>query len=422
MKTLQKMLVVSLLVALASQVNLELLKSDFVVSAGVILFVIFLYHYEEFNPILFGLLSGSMVFVLRVWVHEALFRNINVDVIYSYMPEIIFYIIYSVFFMLFMESKKKNDTIFMFGVFIVCDFASNLIEVFVRYTALGDTELISVVPTLIIVSLIRSAVVWVVLTALNYYSLMLTKKEHEERYKKLLLLTSQLKTEMFWVENSIENIDKLIAQSKKLSEEISSNKNSDRWSDMCLSISQEADIIKRDNALIVRGIKEITEHELHDEGMLYSDIVRILSEAMLDETRMLDKNVVFEFVNNKDFYTYKHYYLMCVLRNVIMNSIDAVRKAQKNAKIKVVHQQKEQQHIFQISDNGSGIHEEYLKNIFSPGFSTKVNNETGEVNRGLGLSVVKYIVEENLKGGIEVSSKEGTGTTTTVIIPTRSLK
>ena len=61
MKIIKKMFSISILVALASQVNLGLLESEFVVSAGVILFVIFLYHYDGINPILFGFLSGGMI-------------------------------------------------------------------------------------------------------------------------------------------------------------------------------------------------------------------------------------------------------------------------------------------------------------------------------------------------------------------------
>lgn len=39
-----------------------------------------------------------------------------------------------------------------------------------------------------------------------------------------------------------------------------------------------------------------------------------------------------------------------------------------------------------------------MEQIFEPGFSTKINYETGEVNRGLGLSLVKDFIELRLGG------------------------
>ncbi len=64
-----------------------------------------------------------------------------------------------------------------------------------------------------------------------------------------------------------------------------------------------------------------------------------------------------------------------------------------------------------IKDNGVGISEENLKNIFEPFFSTK-----GQFGTGLGLSITHEIVEK-LGGEIRVSSKLGEGTQFTVMLP-----
>ena len=50
------------------------------------------------------------------------------------------------------------------------------------------------------------------------------------------------------------------------------------------------------------------------------------------------------------------------------------------------------------------------------GFSTKINYETGEVNRGLGLSLVKDFIEFRLGGTIRVTSVPGK-TVFTLTIP-----
>jgi len=64
----------------------------------------------------------------------------------------------------------------------------------------------------------------------------------------------------------------------------------------------------------------------------------------------------------------------------------------------------------EVFDNGSGIEEKYLVKIFDPFFSTKF---TG---RGLGLAVVMGVADGH-KGGIEVLSHPGKGTTIRVLFP-----
>jgi signal transduction histidine kinase len=63
-----------------------------------------------------------------------------------------------------------------------------------------------------------------------------------------------------------------------------------------------------------------------------------------------------------------------------------------------------------IADNGCGISEENLGRIFDPNFSTF------EEGLGLGLTIVKYIVEAH-QGEIHVESKVGLGTTFSVCLP-----
>jgi two-component system NtrC family sensor kinase len=69
-----------------------------------------------------------------------------------------------------------------------------------------------------------------------------------------------------------------------------------------------------------------------------------------------------------------------------------------------------------IQDNGCGMSEETLKHMFEPFFTTKKGSGTG-----LGLPITYGIVKK-LGGDIEVESKEGVGTTMTVILPKRAVE
>ncbi len=60
--------------------------------------------------------------------------------------------------------------------------------------------------------------------------------------------------------------------------------------------------------------------------------------------------------------------------------------------------------------------------MFNPGFSTKYDETSGDANRGLGLTMVKDIVEEYFKGVLKVESSIGNGATFILEIPTEVLK
>jgi len=64
----------------------------------------------------------------------------------------------------------------------------------------------------------------------------------------------------------------------------------------------------------------------------------------------------------------------------------------------------------EITDSGCGIAAEDISKVFEPYFSTK---ETGT---GLGLAIVKKAVDDH-GGTISVASKQGSGTTFTIILP-----
>lgn len=68
-----------------------------------------------------------------------------------------------------------------------------------------------------------------------------------------------------------------------------------------------------------------------------------------------------------------------------------------------------------IQDNGIGIKPENINNVFSAFFTTKLEEEK---NSGIGLYIIKKIIEETHKGKIEFRSKYGYGSTFLITLPT----
>lgn len=105
-----------------------------------------------------------------------------------------------------------------------------------------------------------------------------------------------------------------------------------------------------------------------------------------------------------------------IIMNLISNAIDASANIKNASKIKVVIKNdfKNKKLIVSVSDQGEGISKENITKIFRPFFSTKKQNDK---NVGLGLSVVKEIVEQDFKGKIEVFSEKNKGSTFVVKLP-----
>lgn len=72
--------------------------------------------------------------------------------------------------------------------------------------------------------------------------------------------------------------------------------------------------------------------------------------------------------------------------------------------------------VIKVSDNGMGMKEDTKKKIFAPFFTTKSSAISGS---GIGMYVVRRMVEENHKGRIRFESEYGAGTTFTIELPKR---
>ena len=73
--------------------------------------------------------------------------------------------------------------------------------------------------------------------------------------------------------------------------------------------------------------------------------------------------------------------------------------------------------VLRVRDNGPGMDEETKESIFITEFSTKFDEETGNLQRGLGLTLVKDFVEQDYHGTIEVETAPGKGAAFILTIP-----
>ncbi len=97
--------------------------------------------------------------------------------------------------------------------------------------------------------------------------------------------------------------------------------------------------------------------------------------------------------------------LLQVFQNIINNAIK-FRDPAKDSWIKISHKESTQYNTFVISDNGIGIDEKYLPQVFNAYY--RVNRKDDYEGVGLGLSICKTIIEKH-GGEISIQSRLGQG-------------
>jgi two-component system NtrC family sensor kinase len=167
---------------------------------------------------------------------------------------------------------------------------------------------------------------------------------------------------------------------------------------------------------IAKGLL-IFSHEISLK-MEEMDIGPVIDEALslVDHQMQLKKiRVLRKYESNLPTITMDSNQIKQVFTNLFMNAIEAM-KQDGVLGIRTEHREGISDQGFVkivVSDTGEGIPEGNIRKIFNPFFTTK----KAEGNTGLGLSVVKGIIDKH-NGTIEIESDPGLGTRVIIGLPT----
>lgn len=173
-------------------------------------------------------------------------------------------------------------------------------------------------------------------------------------------------------------------------------------------ILQKVRDLKSASRYLLGSLSELCDIKVHrSEFDLKSALEKLVDEQKWSnsEIRSLDIKLHFD-VDSPVIYA-SQFHLTCAIRNLLDN---AVKYSGGDAVIKINCSNSPNGLIISVSDNGQGIAEEHVKNIFTKYYQIKQTGTQKKKGYGLGLTYVKNVVLAH-GGKIYVESTEGEGST-----------
>lgn len=179
-------------------------------------------------------------------------------------------------------------------------------------------------------------------------------------------------------------------------------------------IDGESEKLKRlinnilDNAMIEKGIKNYQLERLEINSLVQKTVCE--AEYLF---KIKNQKIELNLHNQKAYIDGDAEAIESMLNNLITN---AGKYSPENTKTTVTTFIEKDHIAIVIKDEGKGIANDELENIFQPYFRIKEKSSSMVDGTGLGLSIVEHIVEGH-NGRIEVESSLGKGTTFKVFLP-----
>jgi len=222
----------------------------------------------------------------------------------------------------------------------------------------------------------------------------------QENYRREFLgnISHELKTPLFTIQGYILTlVEGGAMKDKKVREKYL--KRAAKGVDRIISIVKDLDLITQFES----GIKTVDRSDFNIYDLVYNvfDLLEFESEK---------NNILLELENNNNSVinvNADQERILQVLTNLIVNSI---KYGSNNGHTKViVEDYNKEKVIIRVIDNGEGIEQEHLPRLFERFYRIDKNRSRKKGGSGLGLSIVKHIIEAHQEQ-IFVESKIGVGT------------
>lgn len=417
MEKFKKTVYIATFVSLAAQISFNFLTDGFIIAMSVLVMAIFIYCYEDLSPSYVAFCSGVFSPLVRLLI-QVVDGAALADTIPMVIPDMIFFFSYGAIYPLiyrYVVRAEKSIRNFAY-VALFCDFFSNVVELAVR-SAQQEANLLTLknIVYLLLIALFRTVLIQTILLAMETYSNLLVDEEHDREYRRLIVQESIFENELYVMDKNAAEIEMLMKQAFSLYRSMEDLDVPKELKDCALDISKNAHEIKGDYLGIVDVLKDtFVEHA--DEGSLgIRDIISIEKGNLQSVFKRRGYSVEIAVKIRTDFQVKEYFKMMSVIRNLVLNGAEAI--APEEGKVTVTVREEGTSYVILVRDNGPGIRADQLDTIFFEGYSTKFDARTGNVQRGVGLTLVRDYVEHCFQGDIRVESEEGKYAQFTLILP-----
>ncbi|HKK94823.1 MAG TPA: ATP-binding protein [Anaerovoracaceae bacterium] len=398
-------LVLSLIVALTSSINFNVLGYGFIIALSVIMLEVFLYVYKDIPLLKMTLFTAIFAPGFRLVLNSLMNGDIGL-IIKDVMPDITFFLSFGIVFMIMNRIIDRGQGIVNYLIIIFfSDMISNVVEITFREIIFDkDLLLVSSFSIIMIIAFIRTMVIAIIIICINANSSLILKKEHDDEYKRLVILYSVFESELYIMNKNAVEIEDIMKKAYILHNELKNYDVPKKLADISLDISKDAHEIKGDYKRSIEVLRNNFIENYIDNPITINDLVQIIKTDVNNRIKSEELNVVFNVNVKTNFIVKKHYELVAIIRNLINNSLEAIDKDHGNINLLIYEHNKN--YLIEVGNSGSTIPKEDLPHIFKHGYSSKFNEYTGDIQRGVGLVIVKDYVKEHFEGTIDVKVKE----------------
>ncbi|MBF4693635.1 sensor histidine kinase [Fusibacter ferrireducens] len=407
-RQIEKTILVAVFTTFMGQIYFAPFGTEFRLTFAVVVLNILMLTFKEIKPLPTINLVGLLMFFVRSSVFVFNQNGTYLEAFQIYYPVVFFYIFYSIFFVLLdVRSFLKNPLILFLSIWI-CDSIPNIIEVIVR-REWQSANFEHVIYTIIIIGLFRTIFTTILIYISNYYLQHIKERQNHQKFVEKIVLMSSLKTELFFLRKSKNDIEDAMRRSFEIYEKIQDGEEKTA----ILTVAKDIHEIKKDYTRVIAGIEKSIE-ETSSFQMSFFEILSIVTETNQKLAESKGKKIKFEISKFYNFKTNEYFALISVLNNLVVNAIEAIEHT---GLISIYENLKDELIFISVYDDGIGIEEMDLNLIFEPGYSTKYNEINGIMSSGIGLTHVKYLVEDILEGKLVVESQKGISTKFDIVIP-----
>ncbi len=418
----KKAALIAFATTIMGQVYLTPFNTTFRLSLGITMMTFLLIALSDAPIRLTGLFTGISILAFRSMLDLFQIQGLTpMDlfmVLKSHYPAAIFYFTCGIIFDQIGIRMYRSRPVYFVMLVTVTDAFTNILEVMIR-NEFSRTLAEPIITRLIITGLVRSTLAYLLIVAFRAMNMLILREEHQQRYNRLLFFTANMKSELFFLNKSMHDIETAMALSFGVYKDLQgkpqlTGDEVHHIRKQLLTLSNDIHEIKKDHLRATLGLQKLLPNPAQTSGMKISAVGKLLQDNTGRVTSEYGKDINVQIRLNDNLKIRGFYPLITILNNMIMNSIEAMENGRIVVSMDNPDTSQPELITFYVRDNGSGIPEDDIPHVFIPGFSTKYSDKTGEMSQGIGLAHAKSLAEQYFKGSVEVSSTTLSGTIFTI--------